>query len=209
MSRTYTKTKRAQKEEETRQRIVEAAVELHEQVGGVAATVTAIADRAGVGRVTYYRHFPDERSLLQACTGHYLALNPPPDPSPWAAISNPETRLRTALCEIYAFYGRTEGMLTRAEHEAPNNPVLAEAMVPFAAYLGTIRTMLTAGWSVRDEPDPVLPAVIGHALAIATWRSLVREHGLTDEQAVALMIRLARGAGGVGRGAWGVGVVVG
>jgi AcrR family transcriptional regulator len=193
MSRTYTKTKRAEKEEETRQRIVEAAVELHEQVGGVAATVTAIADRAGVGRVTYYRHFPDERSLLQACTGHYLALNPPPDPSPWAMISNPEARLRTALGELYAFYGRTAGMLARAEQEAPSNPVLAEAMAPFAVYLGAIHGMLTAGWSHSDEPDPVLHAVIGHALAFATWRSLVREHGLSDEQAIALMIKLARG----------------
>ena len=49
----------------TRQRIVEAAVALHGSVGASAATVTVIAERAGVGRVTLYRHFPDERALLQ------------------------------------------------------------------------------------------------------------------------------------------------
>src|SRR5688572_29167088 len=117
MPREYRKSKRAEKEEETRLRIVEAAVQLHGEVGGAGATATAIAERAGVGRVTYYRHFPDERSLLQACTGHYLGLNPPPDPRPWMEIGDPDQRTRTALEALYAYYGRTEKMLLRAEHE--------------------------------------------------------------------------------------------
>src|SRR5690606_6889289 len=108
---TYNLKQRAKAEADTRRRIVEAAIHLHESVGDAATTVTAIADRAGVGRVTVYRHFPDERSLLTACTNHYFELNPPPDPASWAGIADPNQRLETALTDLYAFYRRTEGML--------------------------------------------------------------------------------------------------
>ena len=194
MVRKYEKGKRAVQEGATRQRIVEAAVELHEAIGGEATTVTAVADRAGVGRVTFYRHFPDERSLLSACTGHYLDLNPPPDPTPWPAISDPIVRFRTALRELYAFYGRTEGMLARAEQESPTNPILAELMQPLLDYRCNIQEMLVQGWSRKHSTDPVVRAAIGHALAFATWRSLVRQQGLEVDKAIALMLKLTADA---------------
>jgi AcrR family transcriptional regulator len=39
----------------------------------VAATITAIAQRAGVQRHTVYSHFPDEQSLFRACVAHGLS----------------------------------------------------------------------------------------------------------------------------------------
>jgi AcrR family transcriptional regulator len=39
---------------------------LHESVGPRATTVSAIAEGAGVTRLTVYRHFPDELSLVSA-----------------------------------------------------------------------------------------------------------------------------------------------
>ena len=51
---------RAARMDDTRLRITQAAVNLHQEIGPLAATVTAIADRAGVGRPTVYAHFPDE-----------------------------------------------------------------------------------------------------------------------------------------------------
>lgn len=191
MTRKYEKQKRAEQEQATRLRIVEAAVALHEAVGGAAATPTAIAERAGVGRVTYYRHFPDERSLLSACTGHYLALNPPPDPTAWAAIPEPAQRFRVALGALYAFYGRTEGMLARAEQEMPSNPILSELMQPLRDYLAGVRDLLVRAWSDGSEPDAELRAAMGHALAFSTWQSLVRDQGLDDDQAIALLLKLA------------------
>ena len=71
-------------QEETRRRIVEAAAGLHENVGPRDTTISAIAEKAGVQRLTVYRHFPDETELFKACTAHWLALNPPPDPASWA-----------------------------------------------------------------------------------------------------------------------------
>src|SRR4051812_25722838 len=122
MTRKYEQKQRAKQQEETRLRIVEATIALHEEVGG-SAPITSIAERAGVSRITLYRHFPDEKSLLSACTGHYLTLHPPPDLTPWRDICDPAIRLRTALSEIYAYYRRTERLLARAEQEVPANPV--------------------------------------------------------------------------------------
>ena len=63
MARTYTLKRRAEQQAETRQRIVEAAVDLHGTVGPALTTFSMVAERAGVQRHTLYAHFPDERSL--------------------------------------------------------------------------------------------------------------------------------------------------
>lgn len=188
MARKYELKQRAKSEEETRLRIVEAAVHLHESIGDAATTISAIAERAGVGRVTVYRHFPDERALLTACTGHYLGANPLPDPTPWSGIADPDRRLEVALTELYAYYRRTEGMLARGEQDAAANPILAELMAPLDEYRAGIRDLLA-----RDRPDdPLVVATIGHALAFGTWRSLTRTQGLDDAQAVSVMRALVR-----------------
>ncbi len=69
MSRTYTLKRRAEKQAETRRRFVEAAVELHSSIGPALTTLSMVAERARVQRHTLYAHFPDERSLLLACSG--------------------------------------------------------------------------------------------------------------------------------------------
>ena len=60
-SRTYELKRRAERQQQTRQRIVEAAVALHTAVGPARTTVQAIAHQAGVTRPTVYAHFPDAR----------------------------------------------------------------------------------------------------------------------------------------------------
>ena len=97
MARKYELKQRAESLTATRGRIVEATVELHDSLGPACTTISAIAERAGVQRLTVYRHFPDERSLFGACSGHWAAQNPVPDPAAWAAIDDPEERLLVAL----------------------------------------------------------------------------------------------------------------
>jgi len=80
---------RAQRQQETRRRIVSAAVALHEELGPLATTISAIAKRADVERLTVYRHFADEKSLFRACTEHYFAAHPPPQPERWLELSDP------------------------------------------------------------------------------------------------------------------------
>jgi AcrR family transcriptional regulator len=190
--RTYELKQRAESLAATRLRIVEATVALHESLGPGRTTISAIAERAGVQRLTVYRHFPDERSLFEACSGHWAAQNPAPDPSAWSALDDPEERLRTALTAIYGFYRTTEGMTGNLERDLPESPVLQEVAQPFLAYWQAVRETLERGWAVRGRKRLVLRAVIGHAVAFDTWHSLARSEGLDDAAAVDAMVRLAR-----------------
>jgi AcrR family transcriptional regulator len=191
MAREYRKHKRAAREEETRARIVEATIELHRTIGPTATTVSEIADRAGVGRVTVYRHFPDEPTLSRACSGLYLQRNPLPDPDRWLEISEPVARLRSALAEVYAYHRANEAMFSHVLADARDH----EVMKPYHAHWRRAADVLVAPWRVRGRARTLLRAAIGLALGFDTWHTLAREHGLTDRQAVEVALRLAREPG--------------
>ena len=190
MPRRYELKRRASSQNETRQRIVDATIHLHETVGSARTTISAIAEKAGVERLTVYRHFPDEKALFTACTSHYLALNPPPDPTEWERISQAERRLRIALTAIYAFHRRTEPMFTRAARDLEEMPVLREVMAPFFAYWERVNEVLCAPWQVTGRQRKQVRAFVGHATSFQTWRSLIREQKLQDAEAVDLVARV-------------------
>jgi AcrR family transcriptional regulator len=192
LTRKYDMKRRAKRQEETRQRIVEATVELHKTVGMARTTISAIAEKAGVERLTVYRHFPDERALFSACSGHYMAANPPPDPALWTQVADPEKRLRVALTEVYAYHRRTEPMTANFLRDLPVKPVLLEVGAPYLQLFERMRYVLATGWGVEDERLALLLAALGHALDFLSWRSLVRQQALVDEQAVELMVKMVR-----------------
>lgn len=189
--RRYTKRRRAELEDATRRRITRATVELHELVGPARTTVSAIAARAGVQRATVYRHFPDDASLMAACSAHWGAAHPLPDVAGWAAIDDPATRLRTALAELYAWFGRAEPMLEQITRDAALVEPLRQAMAPLEEWLRAAADVLAEG--VAGDPATVRAAA-GHAVAFETWRSLVRREGLAPGEAVELVARLTDGA---------------
>ena len=198
--RPYRMRRRAELEEQTRRRITESAVALHEERGPAQTSISAIADRAGVRRSTVYRHFPDEDSLFAACSSHFRGANPPPDPQAWAAITDPAARTETALRELYAFYGRTHSMYGSLLRDEPLVPVVQRLLRDFYGYLRTIQDVLIAGRGLRGRAATRTRAAIGHALAFPTWRSLIHEQGLADDDAVALMCLLVERAAGAGSG---------
>lgn len=192
MTRNYAKTQRAASEESTRQRIVEATIELHESQGGDATTVSAIARRAGVGRVTVYRHFPDELALLGACTGLYLQRNPVPDLAGWHAETDPFRRLERGLRETYAYHRRTQKMMSVAERDVASNPTLATLLEPMLEYWRSAKNALAEGLHGSDAVRPTTKATISLALALSTWK-LLTEDGLDDEDCVELFVGTIRG----------------
>jgi AcrR family transcriptional regulator len=192
VTRKYDMKRRAKRQEETRRRIVEATVEMHESVGMARTTISAIAEKAGVQRLTVYRHFPDERALFTACRGHWLAANPPPDPASWSQVLDPEERLRKALAEVYAYHRRTEPMIANLVRDAQVMPLVLEIARPYLQHWERMRYVLATGWGVADERLALLLAALGHALDFQTWRSLVRQQGLGDEQAVEVMVKMVR-----------------
>jgi AcrR family transcriptional regulator len=189
-TRPYRKRRRAEQEAETRRRITEAAVKLHGTVGPAETTVSGIAREAGVQRATVYRHFPDEDAIFQACTSHYNALHPPPDFTRWADQADPKERLRVALDEIYAYYAETHLMIESTGRDVERVPAMRGAAAAMNAYLEAARSTLLQGRRERGGSRNRASAAIGHALAFTTWRSLVREQGLSGEQAAEMMASL-------------------
>jgi AcrR family transcriptional regulator len=195
VTRKYELKRRAQSQANTRRRIVEAAVDLHHSLGPARTTITAIAKRAGVQRLTVYRHFPDERSLFQACSGRWAAEHPIPDPAAWLSIPDPEERLRIALGDLYAYYGKTEQMTSNVRRDLPLLRALQEIAASRAPYWETVRTTLDRGCKARGRRRTLVRAVIGHAVEFETWRSLTRLQGLEDAEAADAMVSLARAVG--------------
>jgi AcrR family transcriptional regulator len=196
--RKYTKRRRAESEQETRQRITEAAMALHGTVGPARTTISAVAEKAGVQRATVYRHFPDDESLFAACSGHFRDLNPPPDPAALAETPDPAARLRLALTDTYAYYGRTESMAANVFRDAPLVAAMAKPIAMRLAYFQAFVEAVIAGRPERGHARRRVKAAIAHALSFPTWRSLVREQGLSDREAVALMAAMVEAAGRAG-----------
>jgi AcrR family transcriptional regulator len=189
-TRTYTLKKRAEQQAETRRRIVEAAVELHGSVGPALTSLSQIAERAGVQRHTLYAHFPDERSLLLACSGLALERDPLPDGENWRTIEDRRERLTTGLRAIWDWYDRTAELtgcvLRDAEHHQPTKDIAA---LRFGPYFAVYREVLGATLSGTQR------AMLGLALSFFTWRTLVREGGLEQAAAVRTMVNAIESAG--------------
>ena len=195
-TRTYQKKRRAEQETETRRRIVEAVAALHGEIGPARTTIKAIAERAGVERLTVYRHFADEGAIFAACNAHFHDETPPPDPSQWREIEDPVARLRAAILAFYDYYRRGENMIAYAQRDAAELPALAAVLAPQRAFVEVVRAELEAAWPDDAGARPRLSAAIGHALRFDTWRSLVRGEGLSDADAAELMVDLVRSAAG-------------
>lgn len=183
MTRTYTLKRRAEQQAQTRQRIVEAAVELHSSVGPARTTVSMIADRAGVQRHTFYAHFPDDRSVFLACSGLVAERDPLPDAEPWLVIEDRRERLRVGLRAIYGWYERNAELLACVLRDAEAHALTREtAAESFGPSMASYRVVLGAKLSAKQRP------MLELALSFYTWRTLVRENGLKPEAAVEAMI---------------------
>lgn len=184
MTRTYTLKRRAEQQADTRRRIVEAAVGLHGSVGPAATTFSMVAERAGVQRHTLYAHFPDERSLLMACSGLAMERWPPPDAAPWRSIADRRERLRTGLQEIYGWYERNAELTACVMRDAEVHPLVREInMLRFGPYVAAYNDVL------GEKLNAAQRAVLTLALSFFTWRTLVRESGLKEAAAVAAMVQ--------------------
>ena len=187
ITRKYVLNRRAERQDETRERIVDAAVALHHTLGPAHTTDVAIAENAGVTRRTFYRHFPDELSLFRACTSHAFEKWPPPNSAQWRRVADPKRRLRLALGELYAYYrGSGAGLVVIMRDRALLRPEIL-ALPGRADRLGSMAGVLLEAWKTRGRRRRVLRAALVHATSVTTWQSLVGQQGLSDEEAVGLL----------------------
>src|SRR4051812_33114100 len=163
--RKYELKARAEAQEETRRRITEATVGLHLEVGPAKTTISEVAKRAGVQRLTVYNNFPDEASLLGACSAHWVEQHPPPDPGTWQSIRDPVRRARTAVAALYGYYRETEPMTANVMRDAQTMPALAAILAQgFGPFLSGLRDDLASAWERGGAPNPALRAALGIAL---------------------------------------------
>ena len=182
MSRQYTMRRRAEKLEETRRRIAEATLALHEEVGPARTTVAEIAKRAGVSRPTVYNQFPDDHSLFSACSDRFLSEHPTPELV--------DVELEDALRGLYGFFAETERTLTNIERDARLLPALGEVY----GHAVAARTRAADAHAGRLGPgNERVCAVVGLAFAFCTWQQLTSA-GLENAEAASLMTSLAEAA---------------
>lgn len=190
--RKYELKKRADRLEETRRRITEATVELHRTVGPAATQISEVARRAGVQRMTVYNHFPDEASLLAACSAHWRALHPSPDPAAWLAIEDPGERLRLGLCELYAWYRETESMTANILRDAAIVPALGTLVERgLGGYLDNARRVLTDPIRVQGRRRERVDAAVRAAVDFHFWRALAVLGDADAAELAAGMVELA------------------
>ena len=189
--RPYVQRVRGDHVAETRARIVEAIMKLHEEIGPRNTTVSAIADRAGVERLTVYRHFKDEAAMFAACSHRYLELNPPPEPSDWASEPDLARRTRDGLETLYAFFRRTSPMFEKIYRDVSESAALGKVMSHFDGYLRGLGDDLAAAWP-DDQRASHRRTILRHAAKFATWQSLEAE-GASDTEKAALILQWLSG----------------
>jgi AcrR family transcriptional regulator len=188
----------------TRERLLNAAQALIEQGGYGAATVIAIAERAGVAAGTLYRHFASKEELFVEVFR--------------AVCAREERAMRAAAAEMPADAGaaaRLETVLTRFAQRALRNPRLAWALIAEPVdprvdaerlayrerYAGLIAESLEAGITAGELPAQnvaltaaALVGGCGEAL-VGPLAPLARDHPPPEEVISALGVFVRRAVG--------------
>ncbi|HEX4222171.1 MAG TPA: helix-turn-helix domain-containing protein [Pseudonocardiaceae bacterium] len=134
-----------------RERLVVAAVDLFTEQGYDATTVAQIAERAGVTKSTFFRHFPDKRELLvagQEALSQLLAegiAEAPADATPLAAVAAGLERASTAMGPVSREIAPRLKAAVAASAELQERDALKSVSLAAA-----MTTALTA----RGVPDP-------------------------------------------------------
>jgi len=192
--RKYELKARAEKQAETRRRIVEATAALHEEVGPARTTVAEIARRAGVQRLTVYNNFPSETTLIDACGQHWMERNPPPDPSAALAIDSPDERVGAVLRPLYAWYRKNARISENLQRDRLVMPALDAVMkMRMDQQFAALAKALAAGLVRTGQREKRVRAAVALSLDFWTWRRLAGD-GMSDEAAAGLMVGAVKAA---------------
>ncbi|MBR7836908.1 TetR/AcrR family transcriptional regulator [Actinospica durhamensis] len=134
-----------------RERLVVAAVDLFTEQGYDATTVAQIAERAGVTKSTFFRHFPDKRELLvagQETLSRLLAegiAEAPAQASPLEAVADGLLRASSAMTQANRELGPRLKAAVAASAELQERDALKSVGLAAA---------MTAALVTRGVPDP-------------------------------------------------------
>jgi AcrR family transcriptional regulator len=188
--RTYTLGKRADSADATRQRILDATLDLYRELGVPATTLKAVAQRADVSRGTILHHFGSAEGLLGAVLDHVLESLDLPDPQSIERIADPDARVRAFVDELIDFQDRTTHWWTLFESQMQRPEVQQRE----AAYWAWFAEMQAAalGPGLRDDPaaNAALMSVV-HPATLGTFFWAFEQVGLPREDARPLLEQFA------------------
>lgn len=176
MARNYRMRKRAEAQGEVRERILRATMSVHDEKGVAPTTYADVADRAGVGVATVYRHFPKIGDLIMACGGHVWAEMQPPTAetaaTTFAGLSSRRHRLSRLVEELDTFYERGSLRLGLAARD--------RALVPeLHGFLSAVEAGTEALVREALRPEALPEGQIKVALALLSfpsWQAFRRQH---------------------------------
>ncbi|MGW2702748.1 TetR/AcrR family transcriptional regulator [Streptomyces sp. NPDC001340] len=155
---------------QTRQRVIEAAIDLLTRGGREAVTTRAVADAAGLQPPALYRLFGDKDGLLDAVAEHGFAAflaTKHVDPDPRDLIEDLRAGWDTAV-----EFGLANPALYTLMYSEPARTTSAAFKAGTEILMGRVRRLAAGGWLRVDEE---LAAQIIHATArgaVLTWLSL-------------------------------------
>jgi len=161
------------------QRLVVAAVDLFTEQGYDETTVAQIAERAGVTRSTFFRHFPDKRGLLvagQETLSRLLAdgiTEAPADATPLKAVAAGLERASGAMGPANRELGPRIHAAVAASTELQERDALKSVGMAAA---------MTAALVGRGVPDPTAHlaaelGVLAFKRGYASWAATDRDDG--------------------------------
>ena len=180
--RRYNLGKRAQAAEDTRRRIIEATLSLHNEKGVVATSMQDIAGRADVALHTVYRYFPAIDDVVAGCGEHVMLLLDPPARDVFDRIDDFPGRVRILVTELFAMYERGARQIEVARCQANEVPALAGAVAAWAAH----QQML-----VREALRPLHPGagarkMLGAMSDFYVWKAF-SDRGISTQRSAAMI----------------------
>ena len=148
-----------------RERLVMAAVDLFTEQGYDATTVAQIAERAGVTKSTFFRHFPDKRELLVAGQETLCRLltegiaEAPAGASPLEAVAAGLVRASTAMGPMSREIAPRLKAAVAASTELQERDALKSVSLAAA---------MTAALVARGVPDPT--AALASELGVLAFK---------------------------------------
>jgi hypothetical protein len=102
------------------------------------------------------------------------------------------------LGELYAYFRRREELWANIQRDQDilhrrDHPDVRKIMQPIVDHWERMHRVLADGWETQEgQVRTLLFGAIGVALDFQSWRAMVRKQGMSNEQAVELMVAMVR-----------------
>ncbi len=182
MPRRYRLGERAIQMQATRDRIVEAAIELYVEVGISKATMRQVGLRADVAPGTLRSHFPSRQALEAAMVERLTAEAPLPNASMLDGAGSLEERVRRLLCATGTFFDQAGRLYRMWLREPMLRSPWTEAGERYGARWAELQRLALG--PLADDPD--VQAVF-RAVMAPPFYDAIRGGSRTTEETCALI----------------------